>query len=172
MRTLLLDCTYFPIKVVSWQRAMILWLTGRAEVVDVYEEIDIRSPRMQFKLPKILRLLARHKSTLKVRLTRFHVFTRDDFTCQYCARQFSMKELTLDHLVPLSRGGKTSWENVVTACQKCNGKKGNLLPAEAHMYPKNRPHVPKWTPQLVLRLTDQDPLEWRDYLIWDSDLAS
>jgi 5-methylcytosine-specific restriction endonuclease McrA len=171
MRTLLLDNTYFPIKVLSWQKAMILWLTGRAEVVDVYEEIDINSPRMTYKLPKVLKLLCRHKSTMKVRFTRLHVFSRDDFTCQYCVKEFSYGELTLDHIVPLSRGGQTSWENVVSACKKCNGRKGNKMPDEAKMYPNKRAQGPRWTPQLVLRLTDNDPLEWRDYLFIKAESA-
>jgi len=172
MRTLLLDSTYFPIKVVNWQHAMILWLTGRAEVVDVYENIDIRSPRMDYKLPKVLRLLARHRSSLKVRLTRFNVFHRDGFRCQYCTKEFGLKELTIDHIIPLSRGGKTCWENVVSSCSRCNGKKGNMLPDEANMYPQTRPSVPRWTPQFVFRMTDKDPLEWREYLIWDSSGAA
>jgi len=163
MRTLLLDNTYFPVKVINWQKAMILWLTGRAEVVDVYSEIDIRAPSESFKLPKILRLFGRHRSGQQVKLTRFNLFHRDHFTCQYCLRVFHLKELTVDHIIPISRGGQSTWENLVTACSKCNGKKGSMLPAEAKMYPKSKPRIPGWSPQLCLRLKESDPPEWVEW---------
>ena len=160
MRTLLLDNTFFPVRIISWQKAMILWLTGRAEVVDIYSEIDIRSSSESFKLPKILRLYNRHRTIKEVKFCRFNVFYRDRFQCQYCGDSFNHKELTFDHVVPQSRGGKTTWTNIVTACNECNSRKGNKLPKEAGMFPMTKPFIPKWTPQLCLRLKKDDPQEW------------
>lgn len=160
MRTLLLDNTFSPVRVISWQKAMILWVAGRAEVVDVYQDIDIRSPKKTFKLPKTLRLFARHYSRKFVKLTRFNLFYRDRFICQYCGKKFNYNDLTFDHIVPKSKGGNTDWKNIVAACTKCNSKKADKLPKEAHMYPLSSPKIPKWTPSICLKLKDDDPEEW------------
>ncbi len=163
MRTLVLDSTFFPVRVVGWEKAMILFLTGRAEIVDEYSEIMIRSPGKAFNLPKILRLFGRHRVIPQVRFCRFNVFYRDKFKCQYCAKRFSAKDLTFDHLIPQSRGGDTNWKNIVTACHKCNCRKGDKMPEEAHMYPLKIPIAPRWSPQLCLRLKAEDPEEWHNW---------
>ncbi len=160
MRTLVLDSTYFPVRIVSWQRAMILFLSGRAEMVTEYDERRIQGVKETFALPKILRLHSKHKSDKKVRFSRHNVFWRDSFRCQYCKKVELPSRLTLDHVLPQSRGGKTTWENIVSCCSPCNTKKGNKLPHEAGMKLLSRPHTPKWTPQLYLRLKADDPEEW------------
>lgn len=139
---------------------MILFLSGRAEMVTEYQEKKIQGVGSSFSLPKILRLHAKHRSDKKVRFSRHNVFWRDKFHCQYCFRHQPLNRLTIDHVLPQSRGGKTSWENVVSACAPCNTKKGNKLPHEANMKLKNRPLKPNWSPQLYLRLKKDDPEEW------------
>ncbi len=163
MRTLVLDSTYFPVRIVSWQKAMILLFTGRAEMVTQYKERKIMGVTENFTLPKILRLFSRHKSEKKVRFSRHNVFWRDAFTCQYCHVKHSTSQLTIDHVLPQSRGGKTSWENVVSACSPCNTRKGNKLPHEANMKLLKRPVQPKWSPQICLRLKRDDPEEWSQW---------
>ena len=164
MRTLLLDSSFSPVEVIDWKRAIILLLTGRAEAIDSYEEINIRSPRLTLQLPKTLRLFNLHRSSRTVKFSRFNVIFRDNFECQYCGKSGTVKDLTIDHVVPLSRGGKNKWENVVTACSPCNSKKGNKLLKEMGLRLKRDPYRPKWTPQIIIKLKDSDPSEWEAWL--------
>lgn len=164
MRTLLLDSTYFPVKIISWQRAMILLLTGRAEMILEYENMAIRTVNQSFSLPKILRLNSRHLSQKTPRFSRFNIFLRDRFTCQYCYQSFHARSLTLDHILPLSRGGPTTWENIVAACAECNTRKGSQTPREAGMQLLKEPRPPKWSPTLCLRIKEDDPEEWFQWL--------
>jgi len=163
LRTLLLDQTFFPVKIISWQRAMVLILTGRAEVVVEYEDKVIRSVNQNFPLPKILRLNAKHRTQRHVKFTRLNVYLRDKFTCQYCTERFKLKELTFDHVVPVSKGGRTTWKNIVTCCVKCNTKKGDLTLEKANMRLLKRPAPPNWSPYLCLRIRKDDPKEWREW---------
>lgn len=164
MRTLLLDQSYFPVKIINWQKAMILLLTDRAEMVDQYNHIDIRSVNHCFKLPKVLRLFSRHKTKHQVRFTRYNVFWRDSWTCQYCSIKHPASKLTFDHLIPRSKGGGTSWENIVTCCRPCNVKKGNKSAEEAKMLPLKEPRKPSWSPHICLRMKEEDPEEWFNWL--------
>jgi len=163
MRTLLLDSNYFPVKIINWQKAMILLFSGRAEVVDEYSDRNIRTVKTSYKLPKILRLFRNHHQNFDVKFTRMNVFYRDEFQCQYCSIQLPMGELTFDHVVPVSLGGKTTWENVVTCCKACNSKKGPKTLKEAKMKLLKRPRKPNWSIELCLRLKDDDPIEWWDF---------
>lgn len=163
MRTLLLDCTYFPVKIISWQRAIVLVLTGRAEVVLENRDQVIRSVNCHFKLPKILRLFNHHLQSRGPKFSRANIFIRDSFTCQYCSLTTHASKLTLDHVVPLSRGGPTTWENIVTSCAPCNGSKGDRTPKEAGMALLKEPRPPKWSPLICLRLKADDPQEWFDW---------
>jgi len=163
MRTLLLDCNYFPVKIISWQKAMILFLTERAEVVDEYDDKLIRTVSTSFKLPKVLRLFQTHKITQNVKFTRMNVFYRDQFKCQYCSIQLPANELTFDHVIPVSQLGATSWENVVTCCKGCNTRKGSKTIKAAGMQLLKKPKKPRWSPELCLRLLDGDPLEWWNF---------
>jgi 5-methylcytosine-specific restriction endonuclease McrA len=160
MRTLLLDSTFFPVRVISWQKAIILLVTGRAEVVDEYEDKQIRSVSQSFTLPRILRLYNKHKSKRNVKFCRTNVYFRDLHKCQYCCQQFKASDLTFDHVVPQSKGGATSWENVVTCCVACNTTKAAKTPREAGMKLMKKPVMPDWSPQLCLKLKTNDPMEW------------
>jgi 5-methylcytosine-specific restriction endonuclease McrA len=164
MRTLLLDNAFLPVKIVAWEKAMLLFLTGRAEVIEEYSNHQIRSPRQTFNLPKILRLFNRNRSRHEVKFNRHNVFVRDNFTCQYCQDQFLQKDLTLDHVIPRSKGGVTSWTNVVTCCSECNHKKGSKMPEDFHLKLMKKPVRPKWSPHMVIKSKKDDPAEWSDWL--------
>jgi len=164
VRTLLLDASYHPVRVINWQKAIILILSGRAEVVAEFDDVKIRSTRISFNLPKILRLFSPHRGNQQVQFNRYNVFYRDKFVCQYCVKKFNATELTFDHVVPQSRGGRTNWFNIVSCCHTCNRKKGNKTPEEVGMRLIKKPKQPKWTPFLCLRLKDDDPQEWFEFL--------
>jgi 5-methylcytosine-specific restriction endonuclease McrA len=146
----------------------------RVSVLNEYE-IEVRSPSLRMKLPSVIALKEYIPAARRPAFTRFNVFLRDRFECQYCAEQAPAPDLTFDHVVPRSRGGRTTWENVVTACATCNLRKGNRLPKECHMHPRSRPRQPT-TFELQENGRGFPPNylheSWRDYLYWDSELES
>ena len=119
--------SYFPLSLWSWQDTVKAVFLDRVNVLSEYEH-KIRSPSFEMRLPSVIALKEFVLQSRRPAFTRFNVFLRDRFSCQYCAQQFRPEALTFDHLIPKSRGGKTTWENVVTACSKCNLRKGNFLP--------------------------------------------
>ena len=143
---------------------MVLSLSNRAEVVDTYEQVFIRSVNQKFALPKVLRLLGKFKHIRKVKFCRQNVFYRDEYQCQYCALVFKRDELTLDHVLPISRGGKTNWTNIVTACSSCNFKKGNKTPDEARMKLLKQPKELRWAPKFVFRRFNKENNQWKDWV--------
>ena len=151
-RVLLLNATYEPLQVVSWQKAMILWFQEKVDVLESHEVL-IRSFRKDYSAPAVLRLryYIKPKQFRRVRLSRENIFIRDNYECQYCGDEFPYKDLTLDHVMPVSRGGPKSWKNLVTACHKCNHKKGNRTPREAGMPLLSKPVPLKWTPQFDMK---------------------
>lgn len=132
-RTLLLDSSFRPIKVVSWQKALTYLIQGKVLVVETYDRI-VRSPSCEFVLPAVVALkqYLRYRP-FRVRYSKRNVFIRDGYICQYCGEQPGVHQLTVDHVLPSSRGGRTIWENVVTACGPCNHRKGDQTPREAKM---------------------------------------
>ena len=171
--TLLLNATYEPLRVVDWKKAITLLCQGKVEVLEFYDQ-DIRGVSVTFKLPSVMRLLnvvklrATHRS---VKFSRINIFTRDKYTCQYCSKKFKTEELTFDHVVPIARGGKKTWENIVTACWRCNNKKSGRTPMEAHMRLRRKPEKPRWNPTLTIMIGVRNaPDSWRDYLYWHMEL--
>ncbi len=142
--TLLLNSTFEPLKVVSWKKAIILFMLGKVEVLAEYDRM-VRGVRLEMPLPSVVRL---HrfikKRTAFVKFSRQNLYLRDGGTCQYCGRSLDPKWLTYDHVVPRSRGGRTEWTNVVTCCAACNLKKGGKTPEEAGMSLIRRPKAPIW----------------------------
>lgn len=134
---------YLPINQVNIKRAIILLVTGKAEPLDWGDNktIPVHSPTMVFLVPQQIRLTINHKEkTWKVpAVSRREVLRRDKHTCQYCG---NTKQLTLDHVVPVSKGGKNTWDNIVTACEKCNNRKGNRTPQQAGMILHTKPKAP------------------------------
>ena len=164
MRTLLLDNTFFPVEVITWQKAIVLLFTGRAEIVDEYEDNHIQTGHVLIPRPKILRLFNRHKTSRTVKFTRINVFLRDNYTCQYCQTKLPHKDLTFDHVIAQSKGGPTSWENIVTCCRGCNTKKGNKDLKDTNLKLLKEPKEPNWHPSLCLKLKKSDPKEWTDWI--------
>jgi 5-methylcytosine-specific restriction endonuclease McrA len=164
---LLLNSSYEPLKVISWQRAVTMFFTGKVEIVEEYEQC-IRSVSLVIKAPAIVRLLRYvHIGRRSPPLCRTNVLARDRFTCQYCAKPLSIREATIDHVVPRSQGGKTSWENVVCCCSHCNRRKGGRTPKEARMALLSKPGRPDWLPVLHMRLHGRIPSCWQMFLDTD-----
>lgn len=165
IRTLLLDATYRPLRAVSWKRAIVLDLQDRVDVVEYYDEV-VHTPSTTVPLPAVIRLRQYLRLYHRgVAFTRRNVLLRDKFQCQYCGDRPAMRELTLDHVVPRSRGGAMSWENVVAACQTCNHRKGSRTPREARMILRRAPSRPLFLPVLRPGLGgDETPVEWTEYL--------
>jgi len=164
--------SYYPLSLWSWQEAVKAVVSGRVNVVSVYERI-VRSPTRAMQLPSVISLKEYIPAARRPAFTRFNVFLRDRFSCQFCGEALPTHELTFDHLVPRSRGGRTTWENVVTACSPCNLMKGDRLPHEARMFPLESPAQPTtFMLQENGRAFPPNYLHesWRDFLYWDSEL--
>jgi 5-methylcytosine-specific restriction endonuclease McrA len=164
--------SYYPLSLWSWQDSIKAVVSGRVNVVSVYDRI-VHSPTRAMALPSVISLKDYIPAARRPAFTRFNVFLRDRFSCQYCGEAFPTQELTFDHLIPRSKGGHTTWENVVTACSPCNLSKGDQLPHEARMFPQVKPVRPSaFLLQENGRAFPPDRLHqsWRDFLYWDSEL--
>lgn len=161
---LLLNSSYEPLRVISWQRAVTLFFLGKVEVVEEYDQ-QIHSVSLVIKAPAVVRLLKFVKIGRKSPpLCRTNILARDNFECQYCARQLSPREATLDHVIPRSQGGRTSWENIVCCCSACNRRKGGRTPVEAKMLLRTKPAKPDWLPVLNIRFNGRVPISWQLFL--------
>jgi len=161
--------SYYPLSLWSWQDAIKAIFLDRVNVLSNYDRV-VRSPGMEMPLPSVVCLKTYVKPARQPAFTRFNVFLRDRFTCQYCGAR---DDLTFDHVVPRSRGGLTTWDNVVAACAPCNLKKGGHLPEHAGMMPHQWPFQPTVHDlHRNGRLFPPNYLHdsWLDYLYWDSEL--
>ena len=164
--------SYFPLSLWSWQDAIKAVFRGSVDIISEYDR-TVRSPGFEMKLPSVLALKEFIPAARKPPFTRFNVFLRDAFECQYCAQDFKTHELTFDHVIPRSRGGHTQWDNIVAACRGCNTKKGNHMPKEVQMHPKRAPVEPS-----LFQLQEQGRKfppnflheSWDDFLYWDAEL--
>jgi 5-methylcytosine-specific restriction endonuclease McrA len=164
--------SYFPLSLWPWQDAVKAVFLSRVNVVSEYEHV-VRSPSIEIELPSVISLHDYVNIDRQPAFTRFNVFLRDAFTCQYCGGFFSSEVLTFDHIVPRSRGGYTSWDNVVTACAPCNLKKGNQSLERAKMGLFRMPVRPSnFQLQKNGRSFPPDFLHksWSDFLYWDAEL--
>lgn len=168
-RTLLLNSTYEPLKVISWQRAVTLLWLGKVEVVRTYDR-DIHAVSFKIRMPAVVRLLRFiRRRRPQVAFSRRNLFARDHNSCQYCGRRHDSSDLTYDHVVPRSQGGKTDWTNIVTCCVECNRRKGGRTPDQAGMRIQRPPKRPDSLPG-VLTITigvNTAPDAWRDFLYWN-----
>ncbi|MBX7144052.1 MAG: HNH endonuclease [Oligoflexia bacterium] len=141
-----------------------MFFMGKVEVVEEYDH-NIRSVSLIIKAPAVVRLLKFVKMGRKSPpLCRSNVLARDNFECQYCGRDLAPREATLDHVLPRSQGGKTTWENIVCCCSACNRKKGGRTPIEARMLLRTKPVRPDWLPVLNIRLNGRIPISWQLFL--------
>jgi 5-methylcytosine-specific restriction endonuclease McrA len=164
--------SYFPLSLWSWQDAIRAVVSDRVSVVSEYDR-EIRSPTFTMRLPSVISLKEYVPTARRPAFTRFNVFLRDRFSCQYCGHPFPTHELTFDHVIPRARGGRTSWDNVVTACSPCNLRKGCRSARAAGMTLLTKPEQPT-TFQLQVNGRSFPPnylhQSWRDFLYWDTEL--
>jgi 5-methylcytosine-specific restriction endonuclease McrA len=187
---LVLNRFYMAVHVISVRRAFCLLFKEVAEVVTIddgryvthdfaswrevsearalYKEPDddfIRTVHFEIQVPRIIRLLTYERfPRQKVKFNRKNLFARDGNRCQYCGKKFPTTELSLDHLVPRSRGGRATWDNIVCACVRCNVRKGGRTPREAGMRLIREPVEPKTSPALSLKLSHRKYRSWKAFL--------
>jgi 5-methylcytosine-specific restriction endonuclease McrA len=163
-QVLVLNATYEPMNVVSVRRAILLLLKEKAELVEA-AEAQLRSERMILPVPLVIRLVyyVRIPRRFSLPLSRRTVMARDHYVCQYCGDQPGKTNLTIDHVLPRSRGGQTTWQNVVTACGFCNRRKGNRTPEEAGMQLLHRPAQPRYLAVTLLAGAGAPPV-WDKYM--------
>jgi 5-methylcytosine-specific restriction endonuclease McrA len=163
-RTLLLNPWMMPHKIITWQDAVTMMFLDKVEVIEAYDE-EITSPTLSIRMPAVVRLKRAVGSVKRgVKFSRVNVFTRDGFRCQYCGEKKKMGELNYDHVIPRVQGGKTVWENIVSACYPCNNRKRNRTPEQAGMALLTRPVKPKTLPITpVLFDTKKIPPVWSVY---------
>jgi len=189
---LVLNRLYMAVHVVNVKRAFCLLCKDQAEVVavedgrytnydfegwievsrarDRWKEPDdgtewVRAVQFDIMVPKVIRLLFYDRlPQTRVKFNRRNIFARDENRCQYCGKKFPTTELSLDHVIPRSRGGKSSWENIVCSCARCNARKGGRLPEEAGLNLVRKPLKPKRSPLIRLKLRSTTYQSWKHFL--------
>ncbi len=164
---LVLNASYEPINICAARRALVLILKGVA-APEEFASGFLHSARQALKLPSVIRLLEYRRIPHQTRaLSRKNILMRDRYTCQYCQRTLPSSELTLDHVVPRSRAGETSWENLVACCHRCNNRKGSRTPEEAGMRLLRAPRpFSLHTSRHLMRLLGKSDDQWRKYLFY------
>ena len=163
--------SYYPLSLWPWQEAVKAAFLDRVDIVAEYDAV-VRSQRSVIRIPSVVVLKEFVKPQKRVAFTRFNLFLRDEFCCQYCAAK---GDLTFDHVLPRSRGGITSWENVVAACSPCNLRKGNRTLKQVGFQLGRRPRPPNADEmQAHGRRFPPNHLHesWMDYLYWDAELEA
>ncbi len=192
-KVLVLNRSYLPIHITSVRRAFSLLYQGVAQAVnDQYQTFDFDSwselsvsvheehlgmVNRAIRVPRVILLLTYDRvPKRRVRFSRFNIYARDRNTCQYCGLHFARSDLNIDHVVPRSRGGLSTWENVVCSCHACNRRKGGRTPEEARMKLLRRPRRPEWTPFMVETFSLKRYREWLPFLsmvdvsYWNTEL--
>tara|TARA_B110000037_G_scaffold220802_1_gene289773 strand:+ start:1108 stop:1725 length:618 start_codon:yes stop_codon:yes gene_type:complete len=194
---LVLNRLWQAVNVVAAKRAFSLLISGHAQVVHseeddfrVFDTLDwidfsmenpvldewevVHTVQHSIRVPKIILLGVFDKVPRKeLKLTRKNVFERDKHLCQYCGQRFVSEDLNLDHVIPRSHGGKTTWENIVCSCVKCNSRKANRLPHEASMHLIRRPVSPSWRPVISIAVGGHKKEEWKHFIdiaYWNVEL--
>lgn len=164
--------SYYPLSLWNWEDVVKAVYRGTVTVLSEYER-EIHSPSTTMKLPSVIALKEFVAPQRTPAFTRFNVFLRDGWACQYCGGNFRTSELTFDHVLPRCKGGRTSWDNIVTACRSCNISKGWQTARQCGMHPRRHPKMPS-----VFELQEKGRAfppsflheSWQDYLYWDSEL--
>jgi 5-methylcytosine-specific restriction endonuclease McrA len=152
LETLVLNAFYMPITVIPWQKAITLWCKGKIDIIDNYDR-EIRSPSIVMKVPSVVRYMGKHKGKSRIiKYSKSMIYKRDRGRCQYCNNRVSKNKATLDHVLPRSRGGLTSFTNIVIACSRCNQHKKDRTPEEAGMQLITIPSRPSALPAPFLNL--------------------
>lgn len=163
--------SYYPLSLWNWQDAIRASISNRVNIIAEYDEV-VRSPSIEIKIPSVVVLKQYIRPTSASAFTRFNLFLRDEFKCQYCG---SKGDMTFDHIVPRSKGGRTTWENVVASCQKCNLRKGSKSIKNAGLILRQKPIKPD--PEYLRNQGRKFPPNylhesWLDYLYWDAELEA
>jgi 5-methylcytosine-specific restriction endonuclease McrA len=191
-KVLVLNRSYLPIHITVVRRALSLLYQDIAHAVDdqyrtfdfaswadlAAEEDTIGLVNRAIRVPRVILLLAYDRVPRRyVRFSRYNIYARDQNRCQYCGRQFARTELNLDHVVPRSKGGTSTWENVVCSCHRCNRLKGGRTPADAGMRLVRQPRRPQWTPFMTETFSLRRYKEWMPFLsavdaaYWNTELV-
>ena len=179
MDTLVLNSSRLPISCVSWRKAFTMIVSGRAEVMEEYEDRVVKTARETYQIPAVIRLLEAAVGFFRrgPRFNRSNIYLRDKGKCCYCGRAVTKTEFQIEHVVPKAQGGRTVWENVVVACGPCNQRKQDKTPAQAQMRLLSKPVRPKSLPGMfspVIQWSDGMPDEWRGFVYsvqyWHSQL--
>lgn len=189
---LVLNRLFQAIHVTSVRRAVTLLYVGHARAVledystytweewcDIPPQAaqeSVSTASFQLAIPRVLQLSTFERVPRReIKFTRKNIFARDSNQCQYCGRRPALKDLNLDHVIPVSRGGKTTWENIVCCCLRCNGHKGNRLPREIDMRLLHKPKKPRWHPFFRLLTSNVAHAQWKNFLdvaYWNVELKS
>lgn len=161
---LLLNKECEPLNIMSWRRAFVLLIKGKAEYIDKLTEVEDFIKVGDYYIPKTIKLTYEMAiPELELPFSRENVFIRDEYICQYCGKRFSSEELTLDHIFPKSRGGDTSWNNIVSCCKSCNQKKADRTPEEADMPLIKKPIKPDFWLFQFTQKNNIDEKYWCEY---------
>jgi len=187
-RILVLNRLWQPVNIVGTQRAFSLLLQDHAQVIytgdDSFRMMDaaswlalseeevpgdseayVQTVRLRIRVPKVLLLREYDQLPVQeVKFTRENLFERDNYRCQYCGNGFEAAQLNMDHVIPRDRGGRTSWENIVTSCIKCNSRKANRLPHQANMHLIRKPERPRWRPFISSLIGQDYDSDWDHFI--------
>lgn len=158
----------YPLSVWTWQETIKAVFLDKVHVIALYDKF-IKSPSSKFQLPSVIALKDYISSNRRPPLTRYNIFLRDRFICQYCTGTFHISDLTLDHVTPKSKGGDFVWENMVTACKSCNSQKADYMPEEIGMFPFHKPVQPSKSMLAKHAKEAQQKLyheSWKDFINW------
>ena len=166
LRTLILDASHTPVKIVPWQEAFVNWFLDKAIILDTYPE-KARSANDSFDIPLIIQLksLSKSPNKFKVPLSRENLFKRDNYRCAYCGEHFKRTDLSIDHIIPLCQGGHPwNWKNLITSCKSCNSKKGGRTPEQSNMPLLFKASEPRYNVMYILNIREKEKLLFKDYL--------
>lgn len=161
---LLLNASFEPMRIISWKKAVCMFFSGKVEVIEEYDA-QIRSVSVIIAAPSVVRLLEYVQIGKKLpALTRANILARDRFRCQYCDKQLNAQTATIDHIIPRSLDGKSTWKNLVCCCSRCNRQKGCLSLKKVNMKLLKKPIKPNWLPIVNVRFKNNVPTTWIAFL--------
>jgi len=166
LQTLVLNASYEVMKIVSWKKAVTWYFLEKVDIIEEYEQ-NILCASIEMKVPAVVKYKKLIKPKYRMlKFSRTNIYARDNFLCQYCTRKVAQSKLTLDHVIPKSRGGPSSWINCVACCTNCNVKKADRTPREAGMKLLQEPRQPNQTEAFALAIrvkTISIPEVWKNY---------
>jgi len=170
---LVLDIGLQPLRIASWKQVAKKILTGKLQVQEYSKDHTITISERVSPMPSVVKVTKYfNRNRIRIKFSRINVYTRDRFQCGYCGERFMSEDLNLDHVTPRCQGGKTTWQNITTACVTCNTMKAGRTPEEADMPLLHKPKKPTWLPLVTVKSGDMSkiPEEWKQY--WYVDLET